>query len=305
MTAKKHSKTWLITGGSGFIGEALVAALKQGGQGERKKQIIVLSRNQNKTQVKLGRGVQVITSLDEIAASETIDVVVNLAGEPLFGGLWTKKRKQAFFDSRLGTTQALMALLGRLETKPSVIISGSAIGYYGTDETREFHECALPGNDDMARLCTEWETAAKPAEAMGIRLVLLRIGLVLDDAGGMLAPLKLSSKLGLGARLGSGKQWMSWVSRTDLVNMILFAASHPAIKGPINGTAPHPVTQRHFADALAKKVRRPRFLWVPGLFLKIFLGQMAGLLLEGQKVLPRKAIDMGFDFKHTNVEDAL
>lgn len=299
MTKPNQQKTWLITGGSGFIGQALVEALKE--QGDR---AIVLSRQQNKTQIKLGRAARVVTSFDQIAPDQTIDVVVNLAGEPLFGGLWTKKRKQAFFDSRLGTTQKLLAFMEKLAVKPSVMISGSAIGYYGMDEAQEFHECANPGTDEMARLCQEWEQAAKPAEDMGVRLVLLRIGLVLDKSGGMLKPLRLASRLGLGTRLGSGRQWMSWITRTDLVRMILFAADHPAVKGPLNGTAPHPVRQQEFADALARKMRRPRWLWMPAFILKAMLGDMASLLLGGQKVLPRKAVDMGFAFNAPDIIEA-
>lgn len=293
------NKIWLITGGSGFIGQALVSTLKKNGDG-----LFVLSRNRNKTQITLGRNVKVIESLDEIPSDQRIDVIVNLAGEPLFGGLWTKKRKQKFFDSRLSTTTNLIELLKRLEHKPSVMISGSAIGYYGMDPSKDFHECAEPGSDEMARLCQEWEAAAKPAEDLGVRLVLLRIGLVLDKSGGMLGPLMLSSKLGLGSRLGTGKQWMSWITREDLVRMIVFAAEHPAVKGPINGTAPNPVRQIDFANALAKHVKRPRLLWAPATPLKLVLGDMATLLLNGQKVLPRKAIDMGFAFNASHIEDA-
>ncbi|MBO6504164.1 MAG: TIGR01777 family oxidoreductase [Kordiimonadaceae bacterium] len=293
------NKIWLITGGSGFIGRALVSKLKKAGNG-----IFVLSRTRNKTQITLGRHVKVIESLDEIPSEQRIDVVVNLAGEPLFGGLWTEKRKQRFFDSRLSTTAKLIELLKRLDKKPSVMISGSAIGFYGMHPSIDFHECADPGSDEMARLCQEWESAAHPAEEMGVRLVLLRIGLVLDKSGGMLGPLMLSSKLGLGSRLGTGKQWMSWITREDLVRMIVFAAEHPAVKGPINGTAPKPVQQIDFANALAKHVKRPRLLWTPAAPLKLVLGDMAALLLNGQKVLPRKAIDMGFAFNASQIEDA-
>lgn len=297
MVHQKSSKTWLITGGSGFIGEALVRTLKAQGAS-----IIVLSRNQTKTQVKLGRRVRVVTSLDAIAASHTINVIVNLAGEPLFGGFWTKKRKRTFFESRLSTTKALMDLVVRLEQKPAVMISGSAIGYYGMSEDAVFLEQDDAGSDEMAHLCLEWEQAAAPVTAHGVRLVLLRIGLVLDPSGGLLAPQMLASKLGLGARLGSGRQWISWISRSDLVRMICFAADHPAVKGPLNGTAPYPVTQREFADAVAKHVKRPRWLWIPAAPLRLGLGRMADLLLGGQKVLPRKAIDMGFEFQAPDLE---
>ena len=299
MALKKQQRSWLVTGGSGFIGQQLVSTLKKEGC-----RIFVLTRNQEKTQIKLGRHVNVLASLDELPATEKIDVIVNLAGEPLFGGLWTKRRKQAFFDSRLDTTKALMSLINRLETKPSAMISGSAIGYYGMQNDEICHECAPTGKDEMARLCHQWEQAASPASDTGVRVVFLRIGLVLDKAGGMLAPLMLATKLGLGARLGTGQQWMSWITRHDLVRMIQFIAEHPAVKGPVNGTAPNPVTQREFADALAKHVKRPRIFWAPASLLKILLGQMAELLLTGQKVLPRKATDMGFDYTAPNIQDA-
>ncbi len=299
MASKSRKQSWLITGGSGFIGQELVRLLKKAGYG-----VFVLTRNREKTQIKLGRNVTVITSLDEISGAEEIDVVVNLAGEPLFGGLWTIRRKKSFFNSRLDTTHALVSLIERLDTKPSVMISGSAIGYYGMTNNEICHECAPAGTDEMAHLCQQWEKAAEPVSDMDVRLVFLRIGLVLDPSGGMLAPLKLSSKLGLGARLGSGKQWMSWITRTDLVRMILFIADHPAVKGPVNGTAPNPVTQREFADALAKHVKRPRLFWAPAPVLRTLLGQMSDLLLTGQKVLPRRATDMGFDYQTPHIQDA-
>lgn len=299
MALKKQQRSWLVTGGSGFIGQQLISTLKQEGC-----RIFVLTRSREKTQIKLGRHVSVLTSLDELPSTEKIDVIVNLAGEPLFGGLWTKRRKQAFFDSRLETTKALVSLVERLETKPSVMISGSAIGYYGMRNDEICHECAAAGDDEMADLCRRWEKAASPICDMGVRVVLLRIGLVLDKAGGMLAPLLLATKLGLGTRLGSGKQWMSWITRHDLVRMIRFIAEHPAVKGPINGTAPNPVTQVEFADALAKYAKRPRIFWAPVSILKILLGQMSDLLLTGQKVLPRKATDMGFDYTAPHIQDA-
>ena len=289
----------MITGGSGFIGQQLVSTLKQ-----ERCRIFVLTRNREKTQIKLGRHVSVLTSLNELPATEKIDVIVNLAGEPLFGGRWSKRRKQAFFDSRLKTTKALVSLVDRLERKPSVMISGSAIGYYGMRNDEICHECAPTGDDEMAALCQQWEEAATPVHDTGVRLVLLRIGLVLDKTGGMLAPLLLATKLGLGTRLGTGKQWMSWITRRDLVRMIQFIAEHPAVKGPINGTAPNPVTQVEFADALAKHAKRPRIFWAPAPILKMLLGQMSSLLLTGQKVLPRKATDMGFDYTAPHIQDA-
>lgn len=298
--AASKPQHWLITGGTGFIGQALVSELCSRGHA-----VTVLTRNKAKATKILGNAVVAVTSSDDIAGDSRIDVVVNLAGEPLFGGLWTKKRQQAFFDSRLGTTAGVLKLLERLDQKPAVMISGSAIGYYGMNPERGFSERDDPGGDEMARLCREWEAAAAPARALGIRLVLLRIGLVLDPSGGMLAPLSLATKLCLGTRLGSGRQWMSWITREDLVRLIFFAAEQDQLAGPLNGTAPEPVRQTAFADALAKSLGRPRWLWAPSPILRLALGKMAPLLLEGQRVLPEKALDAGFTFIASDIGDAL
>lgn len=293
-------RNWLITGATGFIGTALVEALLKEGCTVR-----VLSRDEEKASKKFGSGITAISSLDQIESNARIDAVVNLAGEPLFGGPWTKRRKRAFRTSRIGTTNDLIGLFRRLKTKPKVLISGSAIGYYGMNREREFIETDHAGSDEMARLCHEWEQAALPACDMGIRLVKLRIGLVLDKSGGMLEPLSLATKLGLGARLGTGKQWMSWITRHDLVNLILFAANNSSVEGPLNATAPQPVRQKDFADALANALQRPRLLVAPAFLLSLLLRDMAPLLLEGQKVLPQKALDLGFEFAADDISKAL
>lgn len=299
MTDTSTMKTWLITGGTGFIGRALIAELQQ-----QNHPVIVLSRNVDKAQALLGKGVRVIESLDDIDSLDAIHSVVNLAGEPLFGGLWTKKRKQAFYDSRINTTHDLIALMERLKAKPAVMISGSAIGYYGMDPDTDFTEESPAGTDEMASLCQAWEQAALKATALGVRLVLLRTGLVMDPAGGMLQPLMVSAKFCLGAKLGDGQQWMSWISRKDMVRLILFAANQPAIAGPLNATSPTPITQETFINALAKKLGRPRVFRIPGLFLKLLVGDMAPMLLEGQKVLPAKAQKAGFTFETTVINNA-
>jgi len=299
MTDKTNEKTWLITGGTGFIGQALIASLNELNYG-----VVALSRNPGKARAKLPAQVAVIQDLDEITSEQSIDVVVNLAGEPLFGGLWTKTRKQAFFDSRLSTTRDLVALMDRLATKPSVIISGSAIGFYGMSANTDYTEDSPNGTDEMAKLCHEWEQAAFPATQHGIRLILLRTGLVMDPIGGMLKPLIFSSKLCMGSKLGHGQQWMSWITRRDLIRLIFFAANNSEISGPLNAVAPRAVTQETFIDALAKKLRRPRVLRAPAAILKILLGDMAPMLLQGQKVLPEKATKAGFIFETADIEDA-
>lgn len=299
MTDNPNTKTWLITGGTGFIGLALITELKKASH-----HIIALSRNARKAQITLDPDVRVIESLDEIDASEAIDCVVNLAGEPLFGGLWTKTRKQAFYDSRINTTHNLIALLERLQVKPAAMISGSAIGFYGMSPDTNFTEDSTAGADEMANLCQVWEQAAAPAKVLGLRLVLLRTGLVMDPVGGMLQPLILSTKFCLGSKLGDGQQWMSWITRRDMVRIILFAANNPEIEGPLNAATPQPVMQEVFINTLAKKLGRPRLLRAPGAILKLLLGGMAPMLLQGQKVLPAKATKAGFIFETTDIKDA-
>jgi uncharacterized protein (TIGR01777 family) len=291
---------WLITGGTGFIGSELVTNLLEDGH-----RVTVLTRNPEKTGKSLNKETRLIRSVQDINSDAIVDVMVNLAGEPLFSSRWTRARKRAFFNSRLTMTADLVSLVNRLKQKPTVMISGSAIGFYGMHPRQTFTESNHAGGDEMARLCQEWETAARPVEALDVRLVLLRTGLVLDKSGGMLSPLLFSSKLGLGTRLGTGKQWMSWITRSDLVRMIRFIAETKPIAGPVNGTAPNPVSQVEFADQVSKSVNRPRFFWAPAWVLRLLLGEMSELLLYGQKVLPEKIQAAGFSFKAADIETAL
>lgn len=296
-------QSWLITGGTGFIGSELVRKRLNIGD-----TVTILTRNREKAETKFADGsdrLNIVASLDDISENERIDTIVNLAGEPLFGGLWTAKRKKAFFTSRISTTTRLIELMERLTTKPKCMISGSAIGYYGMDPDQDFTENSDAGNDEMARLCKEWEAAAMPTEALGVRLVRLRIGLVLHDSGGMLAPLSLSAKLGLAAKLGDGQQWMSWIALKDMVALIEHCAAHSTAKGAVNATAPMPVQQETFVTALAENYGRPRFLRMPGAPLKFLLGGMADMLLGGQKVLPKRANELGFQFTCPSLKDAL
>lgn len=295
----QQSQTWLITGGTGFIGKALVAALTHA-----QHTVIVLTRSPKSAATHLPQQTECIHSLNDIKSDRKIDCIVNLAGEPLFGGLWTAKRKHAFFESRLSTTQAVVALVRRLSAKPEVMISGSAIGYYGMSLTENFNEDSSSGDDEMARLCREWEATSIPVVEEFVRLVHLRIGLVLHPSGGLLAPQILASKCFMAAKLGTGEQWMSWISRSDLVSLIRFIATNKNIHGPVNATAPTPVTQDDFSRLLANHVGRPRLFKIPAAPLRIALGDMSDLLLHGQKVLPTKAIDNDFVFEAPTLEKA-
>ena len=287
----------LITGGTGFVGSRLAAALADAGH-----QVTVLSRSAAPVGT-LPAAARVITGLDQIANDEVVDGIVNLAGEPISNGLWTKAKRARIVASRVETTKACLALIARLERKPEVLVSGSAIGWYGIRGDEVLDE-ASEGTDCFSReVCTAWEAAATGA---GIRTVLLRIGLVLDNSGGMLARMLTPFEFGMGGPFGRGRHWMSWIHRDDLVRLIVHCLANPALSGPVNGTAPQPVTNRDFTRALGRALRRPAVLPVPAWPLQALLGDFAReLLLGGQRVIPARAESSGFAFRFTDIDSAL
>ena len=289
----------LVTGGSGFIGRHFCEAATQLGM-----QLCVLTRNPQNAARKLPSSVQLISRLSELSADYTPDIILNLAGEPLADGRWTHRRKQKFYDSRINTTDSLFDFFANRETAPKLLISGSAIGYYGpgeqaVDETGE-------GIDGFShQLCRTWENSAKRFESLGCRICYLRTGIVLGDAGA-LARMLPAFKMGLGGPIGSGKQWMSWIHIDDMVAIILHCINNPAIQGAVNATAPHPVINADFGSALAATLQRPDFLTMPAFMVKILFGEMGEeLLLQGQKVIPAKILASGFEFKYANLNTAL
>ena len=287
----------VITGGTGFVGSRLVAALAEAGH-----QVTVLTRNRASA-AHLTAPIRVVTSLDQIGAEERVDAVVNLAGEPISNGLWTKAKRKRIVQSRLDATRACVALIARLETKPAVFVSGSAIGWYGLRGDEALDEASAAREDNFShQICAQWEQAAAGA---GIRTVLLRIGLVLDNSGGMLARMLTPFEFGLGGPFGSGKHWMSWIHRDDLVRLIVHCMANPVLQGPVNGTAPAPVTNREFTKALGRALHRPAVLPVPAWPLKLVLGDFAQeLLLSGQRVLPQRAEASGFVFSYPDIDSA-
>ena len=289
----------LVTGASGFIGSALIQALLA--RGDR---VIALTRNAAKTRRKLGLGVEVVERLGSIDAAGRIDAVVNLAGEPLAGGLWTAARKQRFLDSRIGTTAALIEQLSRLQRKPAVLVSGSAVGYYGERGDDTLDERDDPKAEFVSELCQRWEAEAQRASDLGVRVCLLRSGLVLGSHGGLLPPLLLASRFGLGAVLGDGRQWQSWIHLDDEVGLILHLLDHPTLSGPFNATAPEPVTQRELMRAIARTLHRPQFLRMPAALLEQ-AGEMSVLFLISQRVLPVFALEAGYAFKYPELNSAL
>ncbi|MDB5972802.1 MAG: hypothetical protein JWQ90_5252 [Hydrocarboniphaga sp.] len=291
----------LVTGATGFIGRSLVRRLV-----ERGDQVIVLTRNVARARDRFGPLVEVTGDLREIDDDRCIDTIVNLAGEPLIGlGLWTRKRKQRFIDSRVGTTRRIAGLIGRLRTTPKVLVSASAIGWYGERGDEVLSEKSTAGEGFLSELCWKWEDAAMTAARPGLRICRMRIGLVLGAHGGVLKSLALATRMGGGMVLGSGRQWQSWIHIDDLVALFEHAISTPTLSGPINAVSPHAVTQREFTLALGETLHRPTLMRMPEWPLRRLAGDMAELFLVSQRVLPQRAMDSGFEFRWARIEDAL
>jgi uncharacterized protein (TIGR01777 family) len=286
----------LITGGSGFIGRALCHRLLQVGH-----TLSVVTRHRERTAALLP-GVRV---LGDIGEAFDVEAVVNLAGEPLMGGRWNARRKQLIRESRLGTTRRLVTWMATQLVRPRVLVSGSAVGYYGPRDDTPLDESAAAGDDFASQLCRDWETEALEAESLGVRVCRLRTGIVLGPDGGALAKLLLPFKFGLGGPIGDGRQWLSWVHRADLVCLIEWLLENDAAGGAYNGTAPEPVIQREFARTLGRVLHRPARLPTPAFAMKLMFGEMSDLLLTGQRVLPTHASAEGFKFQYPELEGAL
>ncbi len=287
----------LLTGGTGFIGHALCTHLLQAGHA-----LSVLTRDPIRARARVPAAARVLATLDE---ARDVEAVVNLAGEPLMAGRWNAERKAEFRRSRLGTTQALIAWMARQSARPRVLVSGSAIGYYGPRDDEALDESATPGDDFAAQLCRDWETEAMQAEGLDVRTCRVRTGIVLAADGGALAKMLPPFRLGAGGPMGDGRQWMSWIHRDDLVRMIAWLLDSDRAGGAYNGTAPAPVTNRDFTRTLGKALRRPAVLPTPAFVLKAGFGEMAQLLLTGQRVLPAHALAEGFVFRFPTLTDAL
>lgn len=290
----------LITGGTGLIGRQLCTALLAEGY-----ELTVLSRSPDSVPAKCGANVKAMANLAEWQSDRTFDAVINLAGEPIVDARWTKQRKQMLWDSRVTLTEQLVQRIAAAQHKPALLLSGSAIGYYGDRGDAALDEMAPAGADFPAQLCKAWEDAALAAEASGVRVCLLRTGLVLSRHGGLLGRMKLPFRLGLGARLGNGKQWMSWIHIDDYVAILLELLRDEHTSGPYNMTAPQPETNREFTATLARALHRPALFNVPSWLLKSIMGESACLLLEGQKVLPQKIESADYHFVFEKLADAL
>jgi len=288
---------YLITGGSGFIGSALSRALIADGE-----HVTVLTRNSIRARPRLPEAVLLIETVD---GARDIDVVINLAGENLSNRRWTPALKQEFRDSRIGTTRRVLDWISAQSRKPRALISGSAIGWYGPRGAEELSEDAGPGDDFAAQLCRDWEAEARKAETLGVRVCTVRTGIVLDAAGGALKKMLLPFRLGLGGPIGPGGQWMSWIARADIVALIRWLSADDNASGAYNGTAPNPVTNTDFAKTLGHALHRPAFLPMPAFALRLLLGEMAQMLLTGQRVVPARVRAGGFQFNYSELPAAL
>lgn len=290
----------LITGGTGLIGRQLCKALLNADH-----DITVLSRQPDSVKQKCGAAVQAFGSLDEWSSEVVFDAVINLAGEPIIDERWTAERKECLWRSRVRLTEDLVKRIAASYHKPSVLLSGSAVGFYGDTRNKIVDEATPAATDFGATLCVAWEETAQKAAAMGVRVCQLRTGLVLDRSGGILSKMLLPFKFGMGARLGDGSQWMSWVHIDDYVAMVLVLLHHAHASGPFNMTAPEPVTNRTFTEKLAKALHRPTFFVAPAFALRLALAERAYLLLGGQKAIPVQMTSLGYRFLHARFEDAL
>jgi len=297
----------VITGATGLVGSRLVAQLNQAGH-----QMLVFTRNSSKAQkvfpASAFSNLEIVQYTPQEAGEwqqsiSGCDAVINLAGEPI-AERWSPAQKQKIMESRQLGTRKIVEAIAMAENKPQVLVSGSAIGYYGTSENSAFDETSGSGTDFLAQVCQNWETEAQKVTEQGVRLVILRIGIVLANGGAlgkMIGPFKMFA----GGPIGSGKQWFSWIHRDDLVNLICKAVEDDSMSGAYNATAPNPVRMGKLCQTLGEVMNRPSWLPVPDFVLEVLLGDGAIVVLEGQQVLPKQTQQTGFDYKYPELKPAL
>ncbi len=298
-------KRVVVTGATGLIGRRLCERLVARGD-----EVVVLSRGGEKARSAVPGAAAYVrwhpTAAEEwVAALEGAHAVVHLAGASIFGKRWTPAYKETLRESRVMSTRTLIAAMEQMGQKPAVFACGSAVGYYGFRDDTKLDEQATPGDDFLARLCVEWEQEGARAEALGIRTVLLRTGIVLDAKEGALPKMMLPFRFFTGGPILPGSQWFSWIHMADEVGLILFAIDDARVSGALNLAAPEAQTNRDFCATLGKVMGSPSWLPVPGFALSLALGEFGSMLTEGQRAVPRKAQDLGYSFAHASAEGAL
>jgi uncharacterized protein (TIGR01777 family) len=292
----------LVTGGTGFVGPRLLRLLDQP---------VVLSRDPDRARRSVGHLAGRIVRWEPLEgppppeAFTDVDIVYHLAGESVAEGRWTAAQKARIRDSRVIGTRHLVQGIAQAAHKPRVLVSASAVGYYGDRGDEELTEAAPPAHDFLADVCVEWEREALAARSSGVRVVTARTGIVLGAGGGALAKMLTPFKLGAGGPLGNGRQWMPWVHVADLARLYVHAADHPEIDGPMNAVAPNPVRNSEFTRALGRQLHRPAFMPAPYIGLRILFGEFAKVLFASQRVIPQVALDTGFVFQYPDIAGAL
>jgi uncharacterized protein (TIGR01777 family) len=284
----------MVTGATGLIGRPLVRALAAAGHS-----VLVVSRSPGRVPARAIGWDAVPQAIDEV------DAVVNLAGEPVAEGRWTEARKQEIRASRIDGTRAIVRAIREAKKRPGVLVSASATGYYGPRGDEPIDETVGPGNDFLSGVCKAWEAEAQAAEALDVRVARLRIGIALAPDGGALGTMLLPFRAGIGGPVGSGKQWMPWIHVDDVCGLVVAAVAGADWRGAVNATAPNPVRNGDFARTLGRALSRPAVLPLPGLVLRLAFGEMANILLTGQRAVPAAAQQLGYAFKHPELAGAL
>jgi uncharacterized protein (TIGR01777 family) len=298
-----------VTGGTGLIGTRLINHLVKRGD-----DVVNLTRRPAAARERLGSGCTIVEGdpmqagpwMDAVASC---DAVINLAGENVFARRWSTAFKELLHASRIQGTRNVAQAIARspkaADGRPKVLVNASAVGYYGPRGDEELDEDSPAGEDFLAHACVEWEKEARATEASGVRVARVRVGVVLDREGGALAQMLTPFKLGVGGPVGSGKHWMSWIHHADMGGILLMALDNPSASGPINGTAPNPVSNKEFSKVLGRVLHRPAFLPTPRFALRLMLGEVAQLVTTGQRVLPRRALQLGYSFRFPSLDAAL
>lgn len=299
----------LVTGGTGLIGARLLRQLH-----ERQHSVLILTRRPAEAQTRLGAFGTIVEGdpMQEGAWMDAIhdcDAVIHLAGENVFAKRWNESFKKLLYDSRIRSTENVVKALAKnpqtATGNPRVLVNASAVGYYGPTTDQELTEDAPPGNDFLAHICVDWEKAALAGERLGLRVAVVRVGVVLDTEGGAMAKLLTPFKMGVGGKIGSGRQWMPWIHRDDMVGLFVLGLENATATGPINGTAPNPVTNYDFTKAVGRALHRPTIFPTPAFMLRLMLGEVATIVATGQRVLPQRALALGYQFKFPTIDAAL